>query len=165
MDGKKIPGNASKEMSGTFEQYRYKKKLFRRQLRRLIKRHQDTDSKENQMNDSGSKHFEKQKSKLEKKINKITKFLKTNKSRIGKQKKELKSNVTDPESAKIKCGNGIIQGFNAQTVVDSKNQIIVAGKTTSYCSDSDNFKLRRPQAIIPISISLFNRPIWCFRSA
>lgn len=39
---------------------------------------------------------------------------------------ELKSNVTDPESAKMATSKGVLQGYAAQAAVDSANQVIVA---------------------------------------
>ena len=58
---------------------------------------------------------------------KIDKFLKTNGPRIGqgKLKKEVKSNITDNESAKMKTSKGTIQGYNGVATVDKKHQIIV----------------------------------------
>lgn len=43
----------------------------------------------------------------------------------GKKPKEVKSNITDNESAKMKTSKGVIQGFNGNTAVDKKHQIIV----------------------------------------
>ena len=43
----------------------------------------------------------------------------------GKSKKEVQSNVTDNESAKMKTNNGTIQGFNLVTAADSKYQLIL----------------------------------------
>jgi hypothetical protein len=44
----------------------------------------------------------------------------------GKQKKEVKSNITDNESAKMKTSKGTIQGYNGIASVDKKHQIIIA---------------------------------------
>lgn len=43
----------------------------------------------------------------------------------GKRAKEVKSNITDNESAKMKTGKGTIQGYNGLAAVDRKHQIIV----------------------------------------
>jgi hypothetical protein len=43
----------------------------------------------------------------------------------GKRPKEVKSNITDNESAKMTTGKGTIQGFNGVAAVDKKHQIIV----------------------------------------
>jgi hypothetical protein len=39
---------------------------------------------------------------------------------------ELKSNITDPDSAKMATNKGVIQGYAAQAAVDSTHQVIVA---------------------------------------
>jgi len=39
--------------------------------------------------------------------------------------KEVQSNVTDNESAKMKSSHGMIQGYNANAMVDAKHQVIV----------------------------------------
>ena len=59
------------------------------------------------------------------KIEKIKSFLKSNSKNMGPSGKERKSNITDPESAKMSTGHGVIQGYNGVAVVDEKHQIIV----------------------------------------
>jgi hypothetical protein len=43
----------------------------------------------------------------------------------GKQKKEIKSNITDNESAKMTTSKGTIQGYTGVAAVDKKHQVIV----------------------------------------
>jgi len=43
----------------------------------------------------------------------------------GQIKKEVKSNITDNESAKMTTSKGTIQGYNGIATVDKKHQIIV----------------------------------------
>ena len=64
---------------------------------------------------------------LEKAARKIDNFLENNKPRMGKgkQKKEIKSNITDNESAKMTTSKGTIQGYNGVAAVDKKHQVIV----------------------------------------
>jgi hypothetical protein len=59
------------------------------------------------------------------KIGKIKEFLKSNQKNIGPSGSERKSNITDPESAKMSTSHGVIQGYNGVTVVDEKHQIVV----------------------------------------
>ncbi len=58
---------------------------------------------------------------------KIDNFLKTASPRMGKGKikKEVKSNITDNESAKMTTSKGTIQGYNGVSSVDKKHQIII----------------------------------------
>jgi len=69
-----------------------------------------------------------------KKADRIGKWLKDNNARIGTTGKELKSNITDNESAKMMTAHGTIQGYNGQAMVDSKHQVIVHNieKITNY---------------------------------
>jgi DDE family transposase len=59
------------------------------------------------------------------KIEKIKRFLTSNSKNMGASGNERKSNITDPESAKMSTGHGVIQGYNGVAVVDEKHQIIV----------------------------------------
>jgi hypothetical protein len=59
---------------------------------------------------------------------KIGEFLKKSEPRMGKAKKpkEVKSNITDNDSAKMTTSKGTIQGYNGIAAVDSKHQIVIA---------------------------------------
>jgi Transposase DDE domain len=48
---------------------------------------------------------------------------------------ELKTKVTDPDSAKMATGKGVIQGYAAQAAVDSAHQIVVAADVTGSGSE------------------------------
>lgn len=60
-------------------------------------------------------------------FDKIDRFLKTQAPRMGqgKQQNEIKSNITDNESAKMTTSKGTIQGYNGVAAVDKKHQVIV----------------------------------------
>ena len=133
LDGTKIPGNASKRWSGTRKELAHKKELLQGQLKRLVERHIESDR--NSVNNISSEFQDKQKRKLEEKILKIEKFLQEVEPRRGVRGQELKSNLTDPDSAKMKTSNGTIQGYNSQAAVDDKHQIIVAAQVTNNSAD------------------------------
>lgn len=59
---------------------------------------------------------------------KIGEFLKKSEPRMGKAKKpqEVKSNITDNDSAKMTTSKGTIQGYNGIAAVDSKHQIVIS---------------------------------------
>ncbi len=46
--------------------------------------------------------------------------------RQNRKGQELKTNVTDPDSAKMATSKGVIQGYAAQAAVDSAHQVIIA---------------------------------------
>lgn len=64
---------------------------------------------------------------LDKAQEKIDRFLKSASPRMGQRKraKEVKSNITDNESAKMTPSKGTIQGYNGVATVDKKHQVIV----------------------------------------
>jgi len=62
---------------------------------------------------------------LKKNAKRIGRVLKKHGPRLGRQGKEVKSNVTDNESANMMTSHGTIQGYNGQALVDSKHQVIV----------------------------------------
>jgi IS5 family transposase len=63
---------------------------------------------------------------LRKEAARTREFLASSAQRKNRKGEELKTNVTDPESAKMATSKGVIQGYAAQAAVDSAHQIIVA---------------------------------------
>jgi hypothetical protein len=60
-----------------------------------------------------------------KKVAQIKDFLAKNDKKRGPTGNEQKSNLTDPESAKMTSSHGVIQGYNSLAVVDGQSQIVV----------------------------------------
>ena len=70
----------------------------------------------------------KDKKKLEhynRRIAQITELLQSGTKKHGPSGNEQKSNIIDPDSAKMTSSRGVIQGFNGLAVVDDRNQIVV----------------------------------------
>jgi transposase len=57
-----------------------------------------------------------------------------------KPQPKAQRNFTDPQSKIMKGSDGFIQGYNAQAVVDSAHQIIVAAQATSQAADAPHVK-------------------------
>jgi phosphohistidine swiveling domain-containing protein len=55
-------------------------------------------------------------------------FIARHPRRLNAKGSELKTNVTDPDSAKMATSKGVIQGYAAQAAVDSAHQVIVAAE-------------------------------------
>jgi len=126
LDGLKLPSNASKHWSGTHSELHQKKEKLEKKITVLIKKHKKLDKKGNKTEDKAQKSKEdKQLERLRKKADKIEKWLNENNPKIGKQGKEVKSNITDNDSCKMSTSSGVIQGYNSQALVDEKHQIIV----------------------------------------
>ena len=122
LDGCKLSSNASKEYSGTFKELRKKKAKLAATIEHLMYRHREEDKK--------SPDDAKREKKYRDKIDKIYDFLNTHEPRKGPgmRSREVKSNVTDNESAKMKSSHGMIQGYNGLAVADDKAQVIVAAE-------------------------------------
>jgi transposase len=123
IDGCKLPSNASKDWSGTHEELKHKQKKYQAAAKRIVERHRSRDAKEklSPMEEQDDKKLVT----FKHKISKIKEFLKSHNKNIGPSGNERKSNVSDPDSAKMSTGHGVIQGYNGIAVVDEKQQIIV----------------------------------------
>ena len=121
IDGCKLKSNASKEWSGTFDELGRKQEKLERASKRIIERHQAQDG----LGEELVTHDLKQKEKLEKSAAKITAFLATHQEKTGSKGKPVKSNITDPDSAKMTTSKGTIQGYNGIAINDDKHQIIL----------------------------------------
>jgi transposase len=126
VDGCKLPGNASKQWSGTLKELRHKQRKLEAAARKIIERHQAQDAEEKLSPVVAQE--EKKRATYERKIAKIKGFLKTARKNLGPSGSERKRNVTDPDSAKMSTNHGVIQGYNGIAVVDAKHQIVVAAE-------------------------------------
>ncbi|MCH7694848.1 MAG: IS1182 family transposase [Proteobacteria bacterium] len=126
IDGCKMSSNASKEWSGTFKELEQKRDKLKRQIHYHLNEHQELDKNESR-DDERRKRTEQTIETLNKAHEKIDQFLKQNSPRMGqgKRPKEVKSNITDNESAKMTTSKGTIQGYNGIATVDKKHQVIV----------------------------------------
>jgi len=123
LDGLKLSSNASKEWSGTFSDLKKKQEALERKVKEAIREHRESDKKEK--GGSDRKRREKRIKRLKQKADRIEKFLSENEPKIGAGGKEIQSNVTDNESAKLTSSHGVLQGYNANAIVDEKHQVIV----------------------------------------
>src|SRR6186713_641451 len=123
VDGCKLPSNASKQWSGTHKELEDKRQKLERIAERIVTRHRERDVLE-----KGSESALKDGRKVERyrrKIAELKTFLQTSKKKQGPSGNEQKSNLTDPESAKMSSSRGVLQGYNGLAVVDDRAQIVV----------------------------------------
>ncbi|HEY4249544.1 MAG TPA: IS1182 family transposase [Lacunisphaera sp.] len=121
IDGYKLPSNAAKEWSGTHADLRQKHARLRELVRQSVREHRQNDQRPRAQPTRSAERLKR----LEQKAARIERFLAENTPRVGRMGKEVQSNVTDNESAKMKSSHGIIQGYNANAMVDAKHQVIV----------------------------------------
>jgi len=133
LDGVKLPSNASKESSGTFKELRKKRNKLRAKLQRVIHEH----IRQDRLSNTETEQHEQQEKRLLQQVERLNKFLQEEQPKAGKAQAEIQSNVTDNQSAKMPTSHGVIQGYNAQALVDSKHQVIVHAETFGN-QDHDN---------------------------
>ena len=136
IDGLKLSSNASKEWSGTFEDLKKKKEALRRKVKGIVREHKNIDKKERSKLASDKERLEKRIKKLSQQADRIEKYLTENEPKIGSTGKEIQSNVTDYESAKMATSHGVQQGYNANAMVDEKNQIITSAQVFGSGTDT-----------------------------
>jgi len=138
IDGCKMSSNASKEWSGKISDLQKRKEKIEHKLRSLVEDHIESDKQEHAAKEKMSASRERQIKRLEQQAAKVEKWLSENDKKIGASKKELHSNVTDNDSAKMHTSHGTVQGYNGQAIVDSKHQVIVHGEAVGKGLDNDN---------------------------
>jgi len=134
LDGLKLPSNASKECSGTFRELKKKQAKLKKKIKEVLREHARIDA----ASASDEHRRSRQIKRLQDKVKKLDKFFSENTPKPGKTKEEIQSNLTDNESAKMVSSHGVVQGYNSQAIVDSKNQIIVHAEVFGDGQDHDN---------------------------
>jgi transposase len=133
LDGVKLPSNASKEWSGTFKELKKKRAKLQEKLQQVITEHIRQDG----LSNSATDRHQQQEKRLLHLVERLNEFLQEEKPKIGKGRKEIQSNLTDHQSAKMPTSHGVIQGYNAQALVDGKRQVIVHAEAFAS-QDHDN---------------------------
>ncbi len=132
IDGVKLPANASKERSGTHAELAHRAVRLERAAARIIALHQAQD-------EHGAPPLDAQRQyridELRREAQATRDFLATHPKRLNRKGRELKTNVTDPDSAKMATSKGVIQGYAAQAAVDDAHQVIVAADVTGSGSE------------------------------
>ncbi len=145
LDGLKLPANASREWSGTFAELRGKADKLSRKFHEKLAEHrrQDRlDKKRPERIEQPAEVRAKEKAarvraleRLRQKAERIEAFLQEAEPKEGARGREVQSNVTDNDSAKMQTSHGCVQGYNAQALVDDQHQIIVHGQPSGRGQD------------------------------
>lgn len=139
IDGCKLSSNASKEWSGTREDFKKKKEKIEKSIQYILKKHRTQDESEG-TTASMIKEEEKHLKSLRAKAKKIKEWLQENKDKKGKTSNNIKSNITDNESAKMATSHGVIQGYDGVAAADSKHQVIVEAQAFGAAQEHDLLK-------------------------
>ncbi len=122
LDGVKLPSNASREWSGKRKDFQRKSEKLAAKIDAKIKEHKSADGASETEDTRHAEQIER----LEKDFAKTQEHLAQSKPKIGESGKEINDNVTNPESCLMKTRHGMVQGNNAQALVEQKNQIVVS---------------------------------------
>jgi transposase len=124
LDGVKLSANVSKEWSGTLDELKHKRDKLQEKLQRVIAEHAQAD----QQPEVEIERQKKRERRFQVQVERLNEFLQTQEPKRGSEGKEIQSNVIDNESVKMPSSHGVVQGYNAQALVDSKQQVILAAE-------------------------------------
>ncbi len=133
IDGVKLPSNASKERSGTHQELRHRADRLEQAADKILTLHQTQDK--SGADDTLAPKRQARIEALRKEAARTREFLASTPQRQNRKGQELKTNVTDPDSAKMATSKGVIQGYAGQAAVDSTHQIILAAEVTGSGSE------------------------------
>jgi transposase len=131
IDGVKLPCNASKERSGTHAELAHRAERLERAAAKIIALHQAQDEHGAPLDNQRQARIDE----LRREAQTTREFIARHPKRVNRKGTELKTNVTDPDSAKMATSKGVIQGYAAQAAVDAAHQIIVAADITGSGSE------------------------------
>jgi transposase len=126
IDGVKLPSNASKEWSGKRADFQKKVGKMERAVSYLVKRHRSADAADEDPSLRAARA--QQIETLKASIAKVKTFLKTRPDKRGASGNVVQINITDEDSAKMKTGKGVIQGYDGMALVDARHQVIVGAQ-------------------------------------
>jgi transposase len=137
LDGCKLKGNASKEWSGTRAELRKKQEKLEEKVKQAVREHRTADERGDDPDDD---RRVKRTQRLKQQAERIERFLAENEAKKGCRGKEIQSNVTDPESGKMISSHGVVQGYNANALVDAKRQVVVHAEVFGEGNDATVMK-------------------------
>jgi transposase len=126
IDGVKLPSNASKERSGTHDELRHRAERLDQAADKILALHQAQDKQGREQAQGLEPQRQARINALRQEAARTREFLASTPKRQNRKGQELKTNITDPDSAKMATSKGVLQGYAAQAAVDSSHQIIIA---------------------------------------
>ncbi len=112
IDGVKLPSNASKERSGTHAELRHRAQRLDKAARKMLELHQSRDGEGDAPDGQHSR--QRRIDELHHEAQAMREFVAREQPRRNGKGQELKSNVTDNDSAKMATSKGVIQGYAAR---------------------------------------------------
>jgi transposase len=159
IDGVKLPGNASKDKSGTHAELAHRAERLDKAAAKIVALHQAQDEHGEPLDAQRQTRIDE----FKREARKTREFIASRPKRVNRKGAELKANVTDPDSAKMATGKGVIQGYAAQAAVDAKHQLIVAADVIGSGSEQsmllpmiDKASLREAHTLITADAGYYN---------
>lgn len=142
IDGCKLPSNASKKWSGTRADFERKAAKMERAVAHLVKAHAEQDASEalHPNDDCQRRHEERTLATLRKNADKLRAALANTSERTGAKGNAIKRNLTDADSATLKSGHGVVQGYIGVAAVDGERQVIVEAQAHGTPQEHDLLK-------------------------
>ena len=137
-----MASNASKEWSGISADFERKATKMERAVAHLIKAHVEQDASEalDPNQDHQRRHEERTIATLRKNAGKLRAALATTTERLGAKGSPIKRNLTDAESATLKSGHGVVQGYIGVAAADDAYQVIVEARAHGTPQEHDLLK-------------------------
>jgi transposase len=153
LDGTKVKANASKHKAMSYARMKQDQRSLREEVRKLLAQAQAADDQEDKQygKDKSGDELPDELNRRETRLKKIREAKRALEERAreeaaadGKSKEEAKDakpkdkaqyNFSDPESRIMKGADGFVQAYNAQAVVESTTQLIVAQAVTQEAND------------------------------
>ena len=137
IDGVKLPGNASKERSGTQAELLHRAQRLDQAAAKILAAHRERDQlgEDDDAPRQRAARIDARITVLTREAQRTRDFIATTAPRTNRQGQELKANITDNDSAKMATAKGVLQGYAAQAAVDARHQIIVAADVVGSGSE------------------------------
>jgi len=153
LDGTKVKANASKHKAMSYARMKEDERSLREEVRKLLAQAKAADDEEDKQygKDKSGDELPDELNRRETRLKKIREAKRVLEERAreeaeadGKSKEEAKDakpkdkaqyNFSDPESRIMKGADGFVQAYNAQAVVESTTQLIVAQAVTQEAND------------------------------
>src|SRR5574343_1607683 len=136
IDGGKLPSNASKARSGTRADFAHQAGKLEAAAQKMLARHRENDRlpAESDLVEKARQCAES----LSREAAQLRQWLAAHpEDRKGSKGTLRKSNRTDPESAKMATGKGVIQGYTGVAAVDAQHQIIIEAQAHGTGSEQE----------------------------
>lgn len=136
IDGVKLPTNASKAKSGTRADFQRQANKLKAAAQRMLERHRENDRLpvEPDLAEKARQRI----ASMQQEAAELRQWLAEHpKDRQGSKGGIRKSNRTDPDSAKMATGKGVIQGFTGVAAVDARHQIIIEAQAHGTGSEQE----------------------------